>query len=76
MTDAAMDMTRFDLSDPDAISFCPSCGAGYTARVVQCTDCNEELVPRSRVEVEVKAIVMRLQSAHWRPGRSAFCSMA
>jgi hypothetical protein len=48
-----MDTTRFDLSDPDAVSFCPSCGAGYTARVIRCTDCNEELVPRSRVEYEV-----------------------
>jgi hypothetical protein len=48
-----MDTTRFDLSDPDAVSFCPSCGAGYTARVVRCNDCDEDLVPRSRIEYEL-----------------------
>lgn len=47
-----MDSTRFDLSDPDAVSFCPTCGAGYTARVVRCSDCDKELIPRSRVEQE------------------------
>jgi hypothetical protein len=40
----------FDLSDPDAAAFCPSCGSAYRAGTARCTDCDCELVPRSWVE--------------------------
>jgi hypothetical protein len=45
----------YNLSDPDAVSFCPSCGAGYTAMAVRCQDCDQELVPRSWVEFRAPA---------------------
>lgn len=44
----------FDLSDVDAENFCPSCGAGYTARATSCPDCQTELWPRARVREELK----------------------
>lgn len=40
----------FDLSDPDATAFCPSCHAGYTGRVQGCFDCGVPLLTRDRVE--------------------------
>ena len=39
----------FDLSDPDAAAFCPSCGAGYTSQVQDCSDCGVALVPKSQI---------------------------
>ena len=41
---------EYDLSDPDAVAFCPSCGAGYTARVTRCASCDVPLVPRAEAE--------------------------
>jgi hypothetical protein len=41
---------RYDLSDPDAVFFCPSCGSGYTAQATRCADCDEQLVSRTWVE--------------------------
>jgi hypothetical protein len=48
-----MSAPNFDLADPDAVSFCPTCGAGYTAKASRCRDCDEELVPRSWIEAKV-----------------------
>ena len=52
-----MDRIHFDLSDPDAVSFCPSCGSGYTARAARCTDCGENLISRSRAEAQMQEAV-------------------
>lgn len=41
---------EFDLSDPDAVAYCPSCGSGYRVGPVRCVDCDRELLPRSSVE--------------------------
>jgi len=41
---------EFDLSDPDAVAFCPSCNSGYTARVTRCPPCDVALIPREEVE--------------------------
>ena len=43
-------MSRFDLSDPDAVAFCPSCGAGYTASATRCLPCDADLVSRAEIE--------------------------
>src|SRR5437667_3165601 len=40
----------FDLSDPDAAGFCPSCGSGYTPRVTRCAQCGVALVLRGQIE--------------------------
>jgi hypothetical protein len=40
----------FDLSDPDAVAYCPSCGSGYTARARRCEPCDVALVPRAAIE--------------------------
>jgi membrane protease YdiL (CAAX protease family) len=40
----------FDLSDPDAVSYCPSCGDGYRPEAIRCVDCDVELLPRSVIE--------------------------
>jgi hypothetical protein len=39
----------FDLSDPDAVAYCPSCGSGYTARARRCEPCDVALVPRVEI---------------------------
>ena len=44
----------FDLSDPDAVSFCPSCEAGYGPRVTRCPYCEEDLVARSTIEGQLQ----------------------
>ena len=44
----------FDLSDPDAVAFCPSCGAGYTAGATECVDCQVELWSPARVKEELQ----------------------
>ena len=49
-------MPRFDLSDPDAVRFCPSCGSGYTARVTRCEACDTALVSRAEVEAGTLAV--------------------
>ena len=41
---------EFDLSDPDAAGFCPSCGSGYTPRVTRCAPCGVALVLRGQIE--------------------------
>ncbi|HXV65405.1 MAG TPA: hypothetical protein VEK15_32215 [Vicinamibacteria bacterium] len=41
---------RFDLSDPDAVAYCPACGAGYGHNGDRCVDCDMELLPRAEVE--------------------------
>ncbi len=41
---------EFDLSDPDAVAFCPSCGSGYTARATRCEPCDVALIPRAQAE--------------------------
>ena len=41
---------EFDLSDPDAVAFCPACGSGFRAGPLRCGDCDRELVPRSFAE--------------------------
>jgi hypothetical protein len=41
---------EYDLTDPDAVAFCPSCGSGYTARVARCEPCDRGLVPRREIE--------------------------
>jgi hypothetical protein len=48
-----MDEPRFDLSDQDAVAFCPSCGAGYLAGVTRCDDCGLQLEARSVIEARV-----------------------
>ncbi len=48
--ETAVEPPEFDLSDPDAVAFCPSCGSGYRAGASRCTDCDSELVPRSWAE--------------------------
>jgi hypothetical protein len=48
--DGAGPPPEFDLSDPDAAFFCPSCGSGYRAGASRCTDCDTGLVPRSSAE--------------------------
>jgi hypothetical protein len=50
LDESAVRPRDFDLSDPDAVAFCPSCGSGYRAGATRCTDCDSELVPRSWVE--------------------------
>jgi len=40
---------EFDLSDPDAVAYCPSCGSGYTARARRCEPCEVALVPRAEI---------------------------
>lgn len=45
---------EFDLSDPDAVAFCPSCGSGYRAGPVRCAECDRELLPRSWVEARAR----------------------
>jgi hypothetical protein len=46
---------EYDLTDPDAVSFCPSCGYGYTARATRCGRCDVALVPRAEIEASVQA---------------------
>ena len=48
-------MSRFDLSDPDAVAFCPSCGAGYTAGTARCLPCGADLVSRADAEARERA---------------------
>lgn len=48
-----MPSPKYDLSDPDALFFCPTCGSGYTAKATRCVDCDELLVPRSWVESQM-----------------------
>jgi hypothetical protein len=43
---------EFDLSDPDAVAFCPSCGSGYRAGPLVCVDCETALRPRSWAETQ------------------------
>jgi len=43
-------LPEFDLSDPDAVAYCPSCGSGYRTGPVRCVDCDRQLLPRSWVE--------------------------
>jgi hypothetical protein len=50
LDETAGEPPEFDLSDPDAVAFCPSCGSGYRAGTIRCWDCDSELVPRSSVE--------------------------
>ncbi len=45
---------EFDLSDPDAVAFCPSCGSGYTARATRCEPCDTALIPRAQVEAAAR----------------------
>lgn len=42
--------SRFDLSDPDAFAFCPSCGTGYRAGVTHCSHCRTALTGRAEIE--------------------------
>ena len=44
----------FDLNDPDAAGYCPSCGSGYAARVTRCPPCGVVLVPRDHVEATTR----------------------
>jgi hypothetical protein len=46
--------SKYDLSDPDAVLFCPSCGSGYTAKATRCADCDEQLVSRTWVEAQAQ----------------------
>jgi hypothetical protein len=41
---------EFDLSDPDAVAYCPACGSGFRAGLLRCADCDRDLVPRSWAE--------------------------
>jgi hypothetical protein len=50
LEDTAGRLPEFDLSDPDAKAFCPSCGSGYRTGPVRCVDCDRELLPRAWVE--------------------------
>jgi hypothetical protein len=45
----------FDLSDPDAVAYCPACGYGYTARATRCAPCDVALIPRARVEAAARS---------------------
>ena len=40
----------FDLSDPDAVGYCPACGYGYTARASRCKSCDVALISRAEAE--------------------------
>lgn len=56
LAETAVRLPEFDLSDPDAVAYCPSCGSGYrAAALVRCADCDRELLPRSWVEARAKA---------------------
>lgn len=46
---------EYDLTDPDAVAFCTSCGSGYTARATRCAPCDAALVPRGEIEASVRA---------------------
>ena len=48
--ETAGSLPEFDLSDLDAVAYCPSCGSGYRTGPVRCADCDRELLPRSWVE--------------------------
>jgi hypothetical protein len=43
---------EFDLSDPDAVAYCPSCGSGFRAGPVRCVDCDRDLMPRAWAEAQ------------------------
>jgi hypothetical protein len=44
----------FDLNDPDAVAYCPSCGSGYTASVTRCAPCGVVVVPRYHIEATTR----------------------
>ncbi len=54
LEESAFSSPEFDLSDPDAVSFCPRCGCGYRAGPLVCVDCDAELRPRSWVETRTE----------------------
>lgn len=56
-------LLEFDLSDPDAVAFCPSCASGYRATAIRCADCDRDLLPRSWVEARSKEPAMEPNSA-------------
>lgn len=56
-------LPEFDLSDPDAVAFCPSCGDGYRAGATRCADCDRDLLPRSWVEARSKEPALEPNSA-------------
>lgn len=41
-----------DLSDPDAVRYCPVCGAGYGTSISRCADCDVDLLTRSELEMQ------------------------
>jgi len=45
-----VDVSLFNLKDPDAAAFCPSCGYGFRAGFTRCAGCATDLLPRSEVE--------------------------
>ena len=48
-----MTEVHFDLFDPDAVHFCPQCGAGYTANThSNVSIAAPDLVPRSWIEAQ------------------------
>jgi len=53
---AGSEPPQFDLSDPDAVAYCPSCGSGYGAGPIRCVECDRELVARSWVEAQASAV--------------------
>jgi len=39
--------TRYDFTDPDALSYCPECGLGFRIAGGRCEDCNAALISRA-----------------------------
>ncbi len=53
--EASRPLPEFDLADPDAVAYCPSCGSGFRVGLARCVDCDQELLSRSWVEARMKA---------------------
>lgn len=43
---------RYDFTDPEAISFCPSCGVGYRVPSGTCEECQAPLIGRGEAMAE------------------------
>jgi len=39
--------TRYDFTDPEAVSYCPECGLGFRIAVGRCESCDAVLISRA-----------------------------
>jgi hypothetical protein len=60
-----MEARDFDLSDPDAAAYCPSCGAAYTSEGGTCADCGVAVIPRAQISSK-PAFTAAFTSTSWR----------